>query len=73
MVRYLYYRRRRPITFRERTAASRLSAKQNVEYLQQLAGLYWLRCGTGPALLLSCGLAAYVASLVVTYLGRGEA
>ena len=31
-----------PITFRERTAGeSKLSAKQNVEYLQQLAGLYW--------------------------------
>ena len=33
-----------PITFRDRVAGeSKLSMKQNVLYLQQLAGLYWAR------------------------------
>jgi dolichol-phosphate mannosyltransferase len=56
-----------PITFRERTAGeSKLSAKQNVEYLQQLAGLYWfaLRYEVLALLFVGVVLVAYVASLV---------
>ena len=56
-----------PITFRERTAGeSKLSAKQNVEYLQQLAGLYWfaLRYQVLAVLFVLAVLVAYVASLV---------
>ena len=56
-----------PITFRERTAGeSKLSAKQNVEYLQQLAGLYWfaLRYEVLAVLFVLVVLVAYVASLV---------
>ena len=56
-----------PITFRERTAGeSKLSAKQNVEYLQQLARLYWfaLRYEVLALLFVLVVLVAYVASLV---------
>ena len=56
-----------PITFRERTAGeSKLSAKQNVEYLQQLAGLYWFarRYEVLALLFVLVVLVAYVASLV---------
>ena len=56
-----------PITFRERTAGeSKLSAKQNVEYLQQLAGPYWfaLRYQVLALLFVLVVLVAYVASLV---------
>ena len=56
-----------PITFRERTAGeSKLSPKQNVEYLQQLAGLYWFarRYEVLALLFVLVVLVAYVASLV---------
>ena len=57
-----------PITFREREAGeSKLSAKQNVEYVQQLAGLYWFarRGEVLMVLVVALVLAAYGASLVL--------
>ena len=52
-----------PITFREREAGeSKLSAKQNVEYLQQLASLY-LFAYKGTLLCLLAVVAAVVAFL----------
>lgn len=59
-----------PITFREREAGeSKLSAKQNVEYVQQLAGLYWFawRGEVLVVLVVALVLAAYGASLVLSF------
>lgn len=51
-----------PITFREREAGeSKLSAKQNVEYLQQLAGLYVFAYARALALLAVAAAAAVAA------------
>lgn len=56
-----------PITFRDRVAGeSKLSMKQNVLYLQQLAGLYWARFPVAVLALFALVLAAaYFAATLV--------